>query len=231
MICSDATIALGAYVLGTLDGHERSEVDAHLRGCVDCRAALDELAALPALLERLSLQDLGEAIPLADAPEELFAKVAAQARAEHDRSESAAPVSAVVLPFHRRRRVQLASAAAAVVLIAGATTTVALVGSSGPDRPGVQVVAGAQGPVHMRVALSSQTAGTALRVSVSGLPKDERCRLVAIADDGTRDYVGRWYATYSGDAQVTGSTSIATGQLAQLVLLGTDGKKLVSVPI
>jgi anti-sigma factor RsiW len=229
MTCNDAKLSLGAYVLGTLDGFDRSEVDAHLRGCAACRAELAELASLPPLLERLSLQDLGEAIPVAVAPEDLFAKVAAQARAEDEAANAPAPELAAVIPLRRRRRVLLA-AAAAVVVLAGAATAVELGGSSGSQGSNVQVSA-QQGPVRMRVALSSQATGTALAVTVSGLPKDERCRLVAVADDGTRDYVGRWYATYSGDAQVTGSTSIASSHLTRLILLGGNGKQLVSVPV
>lgn len=222
MTCEDATIALGAYVLGTLDEAERAAVDAHLRTCPECRAELAELAGLPALLDRLSLQDLGEAVPVAAAPEDLFAKVAARAREEH---ESATP-DAVVVPLRRRRRVQLVSAAAALALIAGGTTTAVLVSGSSPQ---TQVVQAAQGPVHMRVALTSQKAGTAMRVTVSGLPRDEHCRLVAVGEDGSRDLVGEWWATYAGDAQVTGSTTIDAADLASLVLYGTHGQKLVTV--
>jgi hypothetical protein len=171
------------------------------------------------LLERLSLQDLGEAIPVVTVPETLFAKVAAQAEAE----------STVVVPLRRRRRMQLVSAAAALVLLAGGATTVALVTSSGSS--GAVVRVGAQGAVHMRVGLSSQTAGTALRVTVSGLHKDEHCRLIAVGRDGRRDLVGRWWATYAGEAQVTGSTSIARSDISQLILYGTNGEELVTVPV
>ncbi|HVY10004.1 MAG TPA: zf-HC2 domain-containing protein [Mycobacteriales bacterium] len=222
------TIALGAYVLGTLEEAERGQLDTHLRECAECRAELAELVTLPPLLERLSLQDLGEAIPVAAVPESLFDRVAAQARAEEER-DRAETGEAVVVPFPRRRRVRLVAAAAAVVLLGGAATTVALVNSSGSS--GAEVRIGAQGPVHMRVTLSSQTAGTALRVSVSGLPKDEHCRLVAVAADGSRDLVGRWWATYAGEAQVTGSTTIAAADIARLVLYGTDGERLVTVPV
>jgi anti-sigma factor RsiW len=229
MRCDTAKIALGAYVLGTLDEAERAEVDAHLRGCDACSAELADLATLPPLLARLSLQDLGEAIPVLAAPEELFEKVAERARAEEDLASAPAQQLAKVVPLRHRRRLVIASAAAAVVMIAGAVTAVELAGSS--SGPGRQEFVGAQGSVHMRVSVSSQAAGSALHVSVTGLPKDERCRLVAVADDGSRDYVGRWYATYSGDAQETGSTSIAASHLSRLILLGGNGKELVSVPV
>jgi hypothetical protein len=83
----------------------------------------------------------------------------------------------------------------------------------------------------MQVKVSSQATGTALRVAVSGLPEDEHCRLIAVADDGSRHLVSRWEATYAGDAQVTGSTEIPPSHLTRLILLGDDGKALVTVPV
>jgi hypothetical protein len=66
---------------------------------------------------------------------------------------------------------------------------------------------------------------------VSGLPKDEHCQLVAVTTDGSRRVVGQWDATYSGVAQVTGSTTIARQDLSKLVLLGTDGHPLVTASV
>jgi hypothetical protein len=98
--------------------------------------------------------------------------------------------------------------------------------SNGPES-----VSATQGPVHMRVALSPQATGTTLRVTVSGLSNDEHCRLLAVADDGTTDLVSQWDATYAGEAQVTGSTWIASSKLNRFVLYGRDGGQLVSVPV
>ena len=83
----------------------------------------------------------------------------------------------------------------------------------------------------MHVTLTSQQSGTGLRVTVSGLPRNEQCRLIAMASDGSRDLVGRWSATYYGQAQVTGSTDIPRSQLSRLVLLGTQGQHLVTVSV
>lgn len=221
--CDEVTLALGAYVLDALDPAERAAVDVHLRTCEQCRGELAELATLPALLSRLSLQDLGEALPTVVAPESLFDKVVASVRKD----------SAVVrLGWLRQRPAQaLAAAAAAVVLVAGGVTAlVELGGSSGPSAA-VQTADGTHGSVRMKVTLAAQAAGTALRVAVSGLPEDEHCWLVAVADDGTRESVGRWVATYAGNAQVTGSTSIPVSHLRRLILLGDDDQQLVSVAV
>jgi predicted anti-sigma-YlaC factor YlaD len=44
---------LGGYLLGGLDEADLDRIDAHLRDCDDCRAELDQLAAVPELLKRL----------------------------------------------------------------------------------------------------------------------------------------------------------------------------------
>jgi hypothetical protein len=61
--CTEARIALGVYVLGSIDPDERVQLDAHLATCGACQAELAELADLPALL---ALVPADEAIALAD---------------------------------------------------------------------------------------------------------------------------------------------------------------------
>jgi predicted anti-sigma-YlaC factor YlaD len=222
MTCDEARIALGAYVLDTLDPQERATIDVHLRECAECRSELAELATLPPLLERLSLQDLGESLPSVAAPDALFDKVVASVRADEDARQG------VVVRLRRRPvRALLAAAAAVAIMAGGITTAVEVTGGSSPSNTHFA----ASGPVHMRVTLSSQATGTALQVAVSGLPKEEHCWLVAVGDDGTRDSVSRWVATYAGEAQVTGSTAIPVSQLNRLILFGTNGKPLVTLPV
>jgi anti-sigma factor RsiW len=213
--CGEAKIGLGAYVLGALDPVERAEVDAHLRGCAECRAELAELVTLLPLLDRLSLQDLGESVPTMVAPDALFEKVVASVRDEDEH----------ITWFRRRPARALLAAAAAVIVLGGGIFAAVDVGGSS------NVHSNVQGSVRMQVALTSQATGTALRVDVSGLEGDEHCRLIAVADDGTREQVSRWDATYAGNAQVTGSTSIPASHLTRLILLGNGGTELVTVPI
>jgi anti-sigma factor RsiW len=220
MTCHDTTMSLGVYLLGALDPAERAAVEAHLDDCSVCREELDQLAALPSMLDLLSIDDFPlEPLP---APDELFERVAARAREEHDRTT-----------IGRYRRLT-AVAAAFVLIVAVGFGSFALVhrgGHKAPVSASHQVFANQQGHVMMRVALASQASGTGLRVTVSGLPPDEHCWLVAIAKDGTRDEAGRWDATYPGTAQETGSTRIPMSELSQLVLLGTNGKHLVTVNV
>ena len=46
-----------SYVLGALPADQRLEYEQHLSGCAACRAAVAELAGLPGIVGRLSLED------------------------------------------------------------------------------------------------------------------------------------------------------------------------------
>lgn len=212
MSCKQTTLSLGVYVLGALDSAERAAIDAHLAECVQCRAELAELDGLPRLLDRVSLEDLTPDPP--PPSEDLFERVAAKARAE----------GVVELASRRRRYQRLAGIAAAFVLIVGAVVGGIAVARHQDRQPD-------GGPVQMSVSLTAQKTGTSYTVSVSGLPVDEHCKLIAVAKDGTRDVAGRWDATYQGQAKQTGSTSIPRNELSKLVLLGTDGQQLAVVNV
>ncbi|MFD1149366.1 anti-sigma factor family protein, partial [Saccharothrix hoggarensis] len=54
----DRTVALGAYLLGSLDPAERSSFERHLHGCSVCRREMVRLAPLPGLLGQVQLSDL-----------------------------------------------------------------------------------------------------------------------------------------------------------------------------
>ena len=53
-------ILLGAYVLGGLDAVDRRQVKDHLPHCPECCAELVDLAALPALLRRISTDEAAD---------------------------------------------------------------------------------------------------------------------------------------------------------------------------
>src|ERR1700722_13195534 len=105
--CAEARVSLGVYVLGAIDPAERSLVDAHLATCRDCRDELAGLASLPALLARVT-------------PEEL-SRIEADAGTVADEQPPAALVgTGLDLAAARRRRTgwRYAAAAAAVVAVA-----------------------------------------------------------------------------------------------------------------
>jgi predicted anti-sigma-YlaC factor YlaD len=214
MMCHDATLSLGAYVLGALDPDERADLERHLHACPACRDDLAEIAGMPGLLGKLTLEDIKAELP--SPPEDLYHRLAGRADEESVRARGV------------RRRHRLVAAAAGVVLLAGVG---AGIGAWEATRPDPSSYAATAGRVHMTVKLTDQATGTGLDVTVSGLPAGERCRLVAVAHDGTRDIAGAWAATYTGHAWVKGSTSIPSSQLEQLLLLSATGQQLVGVRV
>jgi len=209
MACPGVT-QLGAYVLGSLPADERAALDAHLLDCPVCAAELSELETLPPLLDRLSIDDVTAESPVA--PDDLFDRVAGAI----DRDEK------------RTRRNRRILAAAAAVVVAGGTA-IGINAATGGGHPAWHTFQASSGQVQMHVDLVGETTGTQLRVHVAGLPDDEHCRLVAVSRSGERDPAGSWTATYSGGADVTAWTSYRPDQLSRLVLLGTDGQRLVTV--
>ena len=212
LTCSEATLALGAYVVGALDPRERADVEAHLAHCPACRDELAQLAPLPGLMSRLSVDEAVSGPPPVDDAmlERLLVAASRDRRAA----------------THRR---WLAVAAAVAVLAGGTTAGVAVHRSMTATH--WQQVSAADGPVHMTVDMQPGATGTALHLWLRGVPSGERCRLVAIADDGSRDFAGSWEATYSGTATIRGITAIDRAHLSRLAIETYDGRTLVSATV
>jgi predicted anti-sigma-YlaC factor YlaD len=215
--CTEATISLGAYVVGALDHTERVDLEAHLARCPMCRDELAELAPLPGLLSRLTVDEVLAGPPALDAAADGAMLDRLLAAASQERR-------------HASRSRWLAAAAAAV-LIAGAGTgaVVATRGTSGTHWQ--QSAAAATGPVHLRVKLADNASGTKLDMTMWGVASGERCSLVAVSRDGRTETAGWWDATYAGRAHITGTTSIARRDLTQLKVVTDAGKTLVTVAV
>jgi hypothetical protein len=83
----------------------------------------------------------------------------------------------------------------------------------------------------MAVQLETRPSGTGVTVRVGGLPANEHCTLVAIDHNGDREVAGSWVATYEGEATVTGWTSIAIPDLAQVLVVDEQGNTLVGTTV
>jgi anti-sigma factor RsiW len=201
MSCEQAPSFLGAYVLGALDPAGRRAADEHLARCADCRAELAEFAGLTAQLDRIGPEDI-RLEPVTPSP------------GLYDRVEAAARLQ-------RRRPVLLAASAAAVLIVAGGATWAAVRGAD-------EVRSATAGSMSMSVAADGRNDGTALDVTVSGLPAGENCRLVVVDEQGGRHAAGEWTA-YGGDASYAVWTDVDPGAVADVVLLGTSGDELISV--
>jgi anti-sigma factor RsiW len=205
----DAT-GLGAYVLDALEPEERRRVEEHLRACPDCAAELAEFRSLPAMLDRVRLEDL-EPVSVAPSPD-LFARTAAAA-------------ADVGRPGRLRARTwALVAAAVLAVLAVGAGVTV------WANRPVEQSATVSEGPVQVTVTASPRNDGTALEVAVAGLRPGETCRMVAVDRDGGRHPAGEWPASEAGDGRWRGWTDISPSALTEVDLVGDGGRELVRVP-
>jgi anti-sigma factor RsiW len=203
-------IGLGAYVLDALEPEERHRVEEHLRACPDCAAELAEFRSLPAMLDRVRLEDL-EPVSVAPSPD-LFARTAAAA-------------ADVGQPSRLRSRTwALVAAAVLAVLGIGAGVTVWV------NRPVEQSATVSEGPVQVTVTASPRNDGTALEVAVAGLRPGETCHMVAVDRDGGRHPAGDWPASEAGDGRWRGWTDISRSALTEVVLVGDGGRELVRVP-
>jgi hypothetical protein len=211
--CAEFEISLGAYVLGALAATERGEVERHLASCRSCSAELAELTPLPGLLSRLTLDDATSSPAAPD--DALLERLLVAA----DRGRR-----------HETRRRWLAVAAAVVFLVGGSAAGVAGWRATHAGVASDRVSASANG-VRMQVQLVGAQTGTRLALSLTGVAAEERCRIVAVSDTGSRDVAGSWVATYSGTAKIDATTSIPRAHLARLVIQTYDGTRLVAAKV
>ena len=237
--CSWVRTSLGVYVLGAIDPAERAEVDAHLPSCALCRDEVAALASLPALLGRISEEQISQ---VAEPPPALLEQLLAKAAAER--------------PNRRRQWLSLA-VAAAFVLIVGALIGALLTPGGGSATPPLAKSSPTvtSPPVSSRpppstpptpqleersamdpltkveawVGMQREEWGTALTVRLRGAPKGARCHLIAVAKSGRRDPAGGWQYGGRQYEEFRGSTMIDRADLSRLEIVMTSGRRLVTI--
>jgi hypothetical protein len=191
--CAETRISLGVYVLGAIDPAERAMVDAHLATCRDCRDELAGLASLPALLARVS-------------PEELN-RIEAEASKPGGGSGDAEPPQELLgtvldLAAARRRRTRWRYAAAAAAVVAVVGGIFGGLASSPSPAPAVAAFSPGSGPwqeadhvqngVKADVWYASEDWGTAFAVKVNGIAPSTTCQMLVNYTDGTSSLVTAW---------------------------------------
>ncbi|MBB5159185.1 anti-sigma factor [Saccharopolyspora phatthalungensis] len=236
MTSREHTVDVGAYALGALDEPERTAIEHHLASCEHCRTELEELEQMRTVL--------GEAPPelFLDGPPDdadlLLQRTLRQARTE--RARESRP---------RRAVVGAAAMIAAVVAVGGGV----LIGRAGDSEP-PQVVAQPPSPSVLMPAEGTKVAtstdpsnGARLTVTVtpaagwvrlnaaaSGIPAGERCRLVVVGKDGSREIAGSWLVSEKAAAEgsaLDGAALIAPGNVAAVEVENFAGKRFVSTPV
>jgi len=218
MTADELALCDAAYVLGALSPEERDEFEAHLKSCPTCAGAVAELAGLPGLMSRVSVEQLtSEPEPL---PETLLPSLARLVRRERGRN---------------RLLVGAASVAAACLVAVGA------VAINQPDSPARPLVA--PSTATPRASAPSGTANLALSAVVPspvtasarlvdvpwGTRIDLTCSykatgrfpkvgfpyaLVVIDRGGVAQQVATWKALPDRRLIVTGATSLTRSQIA-----------------
>ena len=126
-------------------------LDAHLEGCAECRAELDELRSVAAAITGLEADTLAEPLePPASLGQRIAVRVGDERRAR------------------RRRRVGMLTAAAAVV-VASLGVVAAVRWSSDSDEQSRRVEIGGMGDVAGSARLRERPWGTEVTLDVTGL--------------------------------------------------------------
>ncbi|QFZ22261.1 anti-sigma factor family protein [Saccharothrix syringae] len=224
---------LGAYVLGALDEQEVRAVDDHLAGCPTCSAELAELRAMEEAMGEVPPEALLDGPP--DGGDLLLQRTLRQVRAERGGQL-------------RRRQVGLglvAAAVAAVVLgggfAVGRTTApedfAQVTPTTAPAPPAGTKLGTATDPVtgaRMTVQVRPAAGWVRVNASVAGIAANEKCRLLVVAKDGSRQEAGSWLVSPAGEKDGTnldGSALIAPEEVAAIEVQNFDGERIVTVPL
>ena len=177
--CREVRPLLGAGALGDIAPEEAIALRAHLDGCAECRAEMEELRAV------------ANALPLADPsriaserPEpsgELAGRVLDRVARERDELRA------------RRRRRAVVAVASALVAAAAVIALVFALSSSTPA--GTRIDFKAAGAVHARATLHERPGGTQVAFHVGGLQPGEYYWLWLTGDDGDRVAAGTFQGT------------------------------------
>jgi hypothetical protein len=226
MTPDEFTLYDAAYVLGALSPADRREFEDHLKVCAACASSVGELAGLPGLMSRVSLDQLTEEPePL---PETLLPSLARAVRRERGR---------------RRLFVGAATAAAACLITVGAVAV------SQPDSPAlplatpsVSAPSGTANRPLTAVVPSPVTASARLVDMAWGTRIDLTCTyrstglypareipyaMVVIDRNGAAEQVAGWKALPNRELTVMGASSKARRDIAAVEIRTQQGQTIL----
>jgi anti-sigma factor RsiW len=212
---------LGAHALGLLDAAQSRAVEEHLAGCPACRREWEELRGMVDLLDDVPPEAFLDGPPEAD--------LMLQRTVRQVRAEAAAQ--------RRRRRLLLAGAAAAAVAVfLGGGVLIGRETAPPPPAvvaaPGaVQLTGGGAPGVSMTATLTPAAGWVRLTTSVKGIPAGERCYIVVVARDGSRQIAGSWLVSQGGwrdGITLDGSALVPLDQVAEVVIENEAGREFAT---
>lgn len=196
-----------SYVLGALDPEERRRFEAHLVGCDQCRGEVAEFAPIPALLARAP-----HAEPVA-APDRIADVAARRVRADW----SALTTS--------RRRWRWGAAVASGAALVAATVAAGAVAPLGPEGTALLVTGGRVASATVQV--DPRAWGSAVHLDLTGLPARGGYVAWVIGPDGEQQQVAAWGPTPTGQAAVTGASSVPVEALVEVRVTSEDPRDLL----
>ena len=222
-----------AYVLGSLPRAERREYEDHLSVCASCRDAVGELSGMPALLGRLSRDDV-EAIDDAAAH--------GADSTPGLRPQVLGSLLAKVSWRRRRERVMIWTMAAAAAVVLATGVFVALQGTAAqtPVPPSqIQAAALTMLPVKpsaitATVTLTGHSWGTRIDISctysaaaenASHEPEDgagDKLAMVVVGRDGSQAQLATWVALTGVTATPAGHTSMPIDEIASVQIVSAE---------
>jgi anti-sigma factor RsiW len=218
---------LGAHALGLLDAAQSRAVEEHLAGCPACRREWEELRGMVDLLDDVPPEAFLDGPPDADL---VLRRTVRQVRAEASAQR-------------RRRRFLLAGAAAAAVAVfLGGGVLIGRETAPPPPPPPAVVAApgaveltggGAEG-VAMTATLTPAAGWVRLTTTVKGIPGGERCYIVVVARDGTRQIAGSWLVPQTGwrdGVTLDGSALVPLDEVAEVVIENEAGREFATAQV
>ncbi|MGP3952927.1 anti-sigma factor family protein [Streptomyces sp. 7N604] len=237
--------SLAAYALGALEQEDARAMEAHLATCAPCNCELAELRELRAVLSTAPLDRV-----LPDAPPPQVSEALVQRTEQAVREQSPARTRL------RSRAVRPVVAAAVAVLGLGGAVLVGR--ATSPDHGGPVVAqstartatsapsAAPSAPVKVasrtdprtgaRIVVNVTPAAGWIRLnaSVAGVPAGEKCRLVVVARDGTREVAVSWLVSPADEkngSNLDGGAAVALERVRAVEVRNAQGKTLVTVPV
>lgn len=181
--CREWRESLGAYALGQLQDEERMRLEAHLEGCPQCSAEVEELSAL---VTPMSLAD--------------------PARFDNAPALPAGLAGRVDAAIGRERRVKRRRRAGFGFALAGAAAAVAAVlaifvlggGSEAGPEQHVTFTSLPKG-IHVSAKLIPDAFGTEIHMYVKGVSSGTLCRVYLKSRDGSRLSAGSFRYRWGGE--------------------------------
>jgi anti-sigma-K factor RskA len=173
---------IGAYLLGGLPDDRRTALLAHLDGCNECRAEVEELAEVARSMRAADpLRNHDRPLPPPNLIESIVGAIADERRGRRMRL---------------RRRAASALAAAAVLIGAGVFAITTL-----RDEPPGMTVAFADAPAGVSASadLEYQPGGIRIELQVAGLPEKQTFGVWLESEDGDRVPAGTFYTSEGED--------------------------------